>query len=120
MELYTKEIIDEAQLRTMNTRLRQRRAAVQTQLDTVSPLPVDFQVNPDRVRAFLDQMEQWMREGDVLRRKTLLREVYQEIRLWPKTGSKSWTRKVSVAANLDALTRAFVVAPTGFEPVFRP
>ncbi len=120
VELYTKEIIDEAQLRTMNTRLRQRRAAVQTQLDTVSPLPVDFQVNPDRVRAFLDQMEQWMREGDVLRRKTLLREVYQEIRLWPKTGSKSWTRKVSVAANLDALTRAFVVAPTGFEPVFRP
>ena len=56
-----------------------------------------------------------MREGDVLRRKTLLREVYQEIRLWPKTGAKAWTRKVAVAANLDALTRALVVAPTGFE-----
>jgi len=121
VELYTKEIIDEAQLRAMNARLRQRRAAVRTQLETLTaPLEVDFRVNPDRVRAFLDQMDQWMREGDVLRRKTLLREVYQEIRLWPKMGSKTWTRKVAVAANLDALTRAFVVAPTGFEPVFQP
>ena len=31
-----------------------------------------------------------------------------------------WTRKVAVAASLEALTRAFVVAPTGFEPVFQP
>jgi len=45
-------------------------------------------------------------------RKTLLRHVYQEIRLWPKTGAKPWARKVEVVAYLEALTRAFVVAPT--------
>ena len=54
-----------------------------------------------------------MREGDVVRRKTLLREVYREIRLWPKMGRKPWTRKVLVAANVEALTRFFVVSPTG-------
>jgi hypothetical protein len=56
-------------------------------------------------------MDRWMHDGDVVRRKTLLRHVYQEIRLWPKTGVKPWTRKVEVVANLEALTRAFVVAP---------
>ncbi len=58
-----------------------------------------------------------MREGDVVKRKTLLREVYQAIRLWPKAG-RPWTRKMLVSANVAALTRSFVVAPTGFEPVF--
>jgi hypothetical protein len=41
---------------------------------------VDFTVNQERLRTFLAHMEHWMREGDVVRRKTLLREVYQEIR----------------------------------------
>ena len=54
-----------------------------------------------------------MREGDVVRRKTLLREVYREIRLWPKTGRKPWPRNVLVAANVEAFTRSFVVSPTG-------
>jgi hypothetical protein len=36
---------------------------------------VDFTVNGERLRAFLADMNQWMREGDVVRRKTLLREV---------------------------------------------
>jgi hypothetical protein len=35
----------------------------------------------------------------------LLREVYQAIRIWPKTVTTPWTRKVFVAVNLDALTR---------------
>ena len=55
---------------------------------------MDFTVNRERLRAFLADMDQWMREGDVVRRKTLLREVYQEIRIWPKTGAKPWRRKV--------------------------
>lgn len=59
-----------------------------------------------------------MREGDVVRRKTLLRNVYREITIWPKTTGRPWTRKVLLAANLEALTRSFVVSPTGFEPVF--
>jgi hypothetical protein len=29
-------------------------------------------------------MDEWVHEGDVVRRKTLLREVYKEIRIWPK------------------------------------
>jgi hypothetical protein len=73
---------------------------------------VDFAVNRERLRAFLADMDQWMREGDVVRRKTLLREVYHEIRIWPKTGTKPWTRKVFVAANLEALTR-FCGVPDG-------
>ena len=36
------------------------------------------------------------------------------VNLWPKTGRKPWTRKVLVAANVEALTRSFVVSPTGF------
>lgn len=59
-----------------------------------------------------------MREGDVVRRKTLLGAVYREMRLWPRTGAKRWARKVMVVAHLEELTRAFVVSPTGFEPVF--
>ena len=65
-------------------------------------------MNPERLRAFLADIDRWMRESDVVRRKTLLREVYQEIR-----GSKPWTRPVLVTANLETLTRAFVVSPTG-------
>ena len=52
----------------------------------------------------------------MVRRKTLLREVYQELQIWPKTATKPWTRKVFVAANLDTLTRFWMVSPTGFEP----
>jgi hypothetical protein len=66
--------------------------------------------------ALLADMDQWMREGDVVRRKTLLREVYREIRLWPKTGRKPWTREVLVAASGEALTRFGVVSPRRFEP----
>jgi hypothetical protein len=51
-----------------------------------------------------------LRGRDVVKRKTLLRNAYQEIRLWPKTGAKPWTRKVLVAANLETLTRLFVVS----------
>jgi hypothetical protein len=43
--------------------------------------PPVFRVNVDRLHAFVRDMETWMREGDVVRRKTLLREVYQEIRI---------------------------------------
>jgi len=118
LELYTKGVLDEGQLTAVNTRLRQRRTAVQRQSDALSgPLHVDFRVNADRLRAFLNEMETWMREGDVVKRKTLLREVYHAIRLWPKAG-RPWTRKMLVSANVAALTRSFVVAPTGFEPVF--
>jgi hypothetical protein len=41
----------------------------------------------------------------VVRRKTLLREVYQEIRIWRRAGRKAWTRKVFIAANMEPLTR---------------
>ena len=74
---------------------------------------MDFQVNTDRLRTFLNDLDAWMREGDVVKRKTLLRNAHQEIRLWPKTGTKPWTLKVFVAANLEALTPFFVVSPTG-------
>jgi hypothetical protein len=33
-------------------------------------------LNVDRLRAFVRDMDGWMREGDVVRRKTLLRNVY--------------------------------------------
>ena len=57
------------------------------------------------------------------------RPVHVDVRLaaapWPRNVREletlllnPWTRKVLVAANLEALTRAFVVSPTGFEPVF--
>src|SRR5262249_10147955 len=122
LDLYAKGRLDEETLTSLNARLRKRGAAIQDQLHArdESPLPVDFRVNADRLRVFLNDMDRWMHEGDGVRRKTLLRHVYQEIRLWPKTGSKPWTRKVEVVANLEALTRAFVVPPTGFEPVFQP
>jgi hypothetical protein len=119
--LYGEGKLDEESLAALNRRLRRRQDAIREQLAMFeAPLEVDFRVNPERLRAFLADMNQWMREGDVVRRKTLLREVYQEIRIWPKGGAKPWTRKVFVAANLDALTRFWVVAPTGFEPVFQP
>ena len=87
LELYTKGRLDEDQLDAMNGRLRQRRCAVKDQLDALQgPLKIDFRVNTERLRAFLKQMDEWMREGDPVRRKTLLRNVYQEIRLWPKSG----------------------------------
>lgn len=54
-----------------------------------------------------------MREGDIIRRKTFLRAVYREMRLWPRIGKKPWTRKVLVVAHLEELTRAVMVAPTG-------
>jgi hypothetical protein len=57
-----------------------------------------------------------MRQGDVVKRKTLLREVYREIRLWSETGRKPRTRKVLVAADVEALTRFLVVSPTGSTP----
>jgi site-specific DNA recombinase len=121
LDLYGQGKLDEASLEQLNRRLRRRQDAIREQLTTLeAPLEVDFTVNQARLRAFLADMERWMREGDVVRRKTLLREVYQEIRIWPKTDSKPWTRKLFVAANLEALTRFWVVAPTGFEPVFQP
>jgi hypothetical protein len=58
-------------------------------------------------------MDQWMREGNVVRRKTLPREDYQEIRIWPKTGARPWTRKLFVAANLETPARSWMVSPTG-------
>ncbi len=121
LELYSKNILDEGQLAALNTRLRQRRSALQRQLDAPSPpsLPLNFHVSADRLRAFLNAMETWMRDGDIVKRKMLLREVYHTIQLWPKVG-KPWTRKILVSANVAALTRSFVVAPTGFEPVFQP
>ncbi len=121
LDLYAKGSLDEETLAAVTARLRKRRAAIAGQLETLEgPVSVDFQVNPARLRAFVHDMDRWMRDGDVVRRKTLLQEVYQEIRLWPKTAAKPWSRKVVVAASLDALTRTFVVAPTGFEPVFQP
>jgi site-specific DNA recombinase len=121
LDLYGQGKLDEESLSALNRRLRRRQEAIQQQLATLeAPLEVDFTVNRERLRAFLADMDQWMREGDVVRRKTLLREVYQEIRIWPKAGAKPWTRKMFVAANLDALTRFWMVAPTGFEPVFQP
>jgi hypothetical protein len=99
----------------LNDRLRQRRQAVKSQLDALQgPLRVDFRVNTDRLRTFRGEMGTWMRQGDPVRRKTLLRNVYQEIRLWPKSGGKSWTRKVFVSASLEVLTRSFAVSPRGF------
>ena len=87
---------------------------IREQLATLeAPLEVDFTVNQERLRTFLADMDRWMREGDVVRRKTLLREIYQELRIWPKTATKPWTRKVFVAANLDTLTRFWMVSPTG-------
>ncbi len=119
LDLYGQGKLDEESLAALNRRLRRRQEAIQEQLATLeAPLQVDFTVNRERLRAFLADMDQWMREGDVVRRKTLLREVYQEIRIWPKTGAKPWKRKVFVAANLEALTRFWMVSPTGFEPVF--
>ena len=56
-----------------------------------------------------------MRRGDVARRKTLPRNVYREIRLSPTPGGKPWTRCVVVTANLDALTRFWLVSPTGYK-----
>ncbi len=119
LELYTKSILDEGQLAALTARLRQRRTAIHRQLEAPGrrSLPVDFHVNADRLRAFLNDMETWMHDGDIVKRKMLLREVYHTIRLWPKVG-KPWTRKILVSANVAALTRSFVVAPTGFEPVF--
>jgi len=111
-DLYAKGQLGEDSLSALNARLRQRQAALQHDLQALErPIPVDFQVNVDRLRAFLNDMTHWMRDGEVVRRKTLLREVYRALRLWPRTGSKPWTRKVEVEANLDTLTRAFVVAP---------
>ena len=106
LDLYSRGKLDEETLEGLSRRLRRRQEALREQLDTLEgPLEVDFRVNRERLQAFLGDMERWMREGDVVRRKTLLREVYREIRLWPKTGRKPWTRKVLVAANVDALTR---------------
>jgi Resolvase, N terminal domain/Recombinase/Recombinase zinc beta ribbon domain len=119
LTLYGEGKLDEESLAQLNRRLRRRQGAIREQLATLeAPLEVDFTVKRERLRTFLADMDQWMREGDVVRRKTLLREVYQEIRIWPKTATKPWTRKVFVAANLDALTRFWMVSPTGFEPVF--
>jgi hypothetical protein len=119
--LYGEGKLDEESLAALNRRLRRRQEAIREQLATLeAPLEVDFTVNQDRLRAFLADMDKWMREGDVVRRKTLLREFYNEIRIWPKTATKPWTRKVFVAANLEALTRFSMVAPTGFESVFQP
>lgn len=57
-----------------------------------------------------------MREGDVLRRRTLLRSLHREIRLGPRTGGKPSTRRVRVTAKLETLTRSLVVSPTGHVP----
>ena len=115
LDLYSRGKLDEVTLEGLSRRLRRRQEALREQLDTLEgPLEVDFRVNRERLQAFLGDMEQWMREGDVVRRKTLLREVYREIRLWPKMGRKPWTRKVLVAANVEALTRFFVVSPSGY------
>jgi hypothetical protein len=98
----------------VSRRLRRRQDAIREQLATLeAPLEVDFTENQERLRTFLADMDRWMREGDVVRRKTLLREVYQELRIWPKRATKPWTRKVFVAANLDTLTRFWMVSPTG-------
>ena len=114
LDLYNRGKLDEVTLEGLSRRQRRRQEALHGQLETLEgPLEVDFRVNRERLQAFLADMEQWMREGDVVRRKTLLREVYREIRLWPKVGRKPWTRKVLVAANVEALTRFFVVSPTG-------
>jgi DNA-binding transcriptional MerR regulator len=118
LDLYSRGKLDETTLEQVSRRLRRRQDAIREQLATLeAPLEVDFTVNQERLRTFLTDMDRWMREGDVVRRKTLLREVYQELRIWPKTATKPWTRKVFVAANLDALTRFWMVSPTGFEPV---
>ncbi len=86
VELYTRGKFDEEELDSLTSRLRQRRDAVKAQLETLrAPLQVDFRGNVDRLRAFVADMETWMRDGDVVRRKTLLRNVYREITIWPKT-----------------------------------
>ena len=81
--------LDETTLERVRRRLRRRQDAIREQLVTLeAPLEVDFTVNQERLRTFLGDMERWMREGDVVRRRTLLREVYQELRIWPKTVTK--------------------------------
>jgi hypothetical protein len=114
LDLYSRGKLDETTLEQVSRRLRRRQDAIREQLATLeAPLEVDFTVNQERLRTFLTDMDRWMREGDVVRRKTLLREVYQELRIWPKTATKPWTRKVFVAANLDTLTRFWMVSPMG-------
>jgi hypothetical protein len=48
-------------------------------------------------------MDQWMRERHVIRRKMLLREVDEEIRIWPKTCAKPGAHEVFVAATRERL-----------------
>jgi hypothetical protein len=112
VELYTKGKFNEEELDAVNARLRARHAAVKGQLDALeAPLQVDFRVNVERLRAFVRDMDAWMCEGDLVRRKTLLRNVYREMRLWPKAGTP-WRRRLGVMANVDELTRAILVSPT--------
>jgi len=95
LDLYSRGKLDEVTLEGLSRRLRRRQEALREQLDTLEgPLEVDFHVNRERLEAFLGDMERWIREGDIVRRKTLLRKVYREIRLWPKMGRKPCTRKV--------------------------
>jgi hypothetical protein len=52
--------------------------AIREQLATLeAPPEVDFTVNQERLHAFLADMDKWIREEDVVRRKTLLRGVFQ-------------------------------------------
>ena len=44
----------------------------------------------------------------------------REARRVKNGATKLAAEKLFVAANLEALTRFWVVAPTGFEPVFQP
>jgi hypothetical protein len=82
VSLYGQDKLDEESLAALHRRLRRRQEAIQQPLATLeAPLQVDFTVNRERLRAFPADMDHWMREGDVVRRKTLLREVYQEIRI---------------------------------------
>ena len=89
LDLYSGGKLDETTLEQVSRRLRRRQDAIRDQLVTLeTPREVDFTVNQERLRTFLGDMERWMREGDVVRRRTLLREVYQALRIWPKTVTK--------------------------------
>jgi hypothetical protein len=81
---------------------------------------MDFPVNRERPRAFLADMDQWMREGDVVRRRTLLRGSAGKSGTGRKPGPSPGRASSSLPRTWKRLHAFGWWLSTGFAPVFQP
>jgi site-specific DNA recombinase len=118
MHLYSIEAINDDDIVAGLTPLQERKKTIQEIIKNAKATEGVLEVSDADIMEVVKNLKENINNADPKIRKSAVRALFQEFRLFPKEGNP-WERMLEVKGIYLPLTRYIVASPTGFEPVLQ-